>query len=73
MSLHDPNDDFRMFGIPELSKLLGISRSSIYEAIKEGALVASKLGKRTLFKREHVRAFLESLPTSRTVSAPDPD
>jgi len=43
----------------------GLSRSSIYEAIKRGDLVARKLGKRTLILDEDLRHFLVTLPRVR--------
>jgi excisionase family DNA binding protein len=40
----------------------GCSRTTIYEAIKSGALRARKLGSRTIIVDEDLRNWLQSLP-----------
>ena len=40
----------------------GVGRTSIYEAIRAGALKARKLGRRTIILDEDLRAWLASLP-----------
>jgi hypothetical protein len=42
-----------------------ISKTSIYEAIRDGRLIARKCGRRTLVLREDWLAFLQSLPKIR--------
>lgn len=49
--------------IPEAVKLTGMSRTSIYEAMKRGDLVARKSGRRTLIGFSDLEAYLTSLPT----------
>lgn len=39
-----------------------VGRTSVYEAIREGNLVARKLGRRTIILDADLRAWLESLP-----------
>ena len=43
-------------------KASGMSRSSIYEALKRGDLSARKAGRRTLISFSNLQAYLASLP-----------
>jgi excisionase family DNA binding protein len=51
--------------IPEAVKATGISRTSIYEALKRGDLSARKAGRRTLILFADLQAYLASLPAYR--------
>lgn len=44
--------------IPEAARRLGISRSAIYELMKEGRLRAFKVGTRTLIAEEELVRFV---------------
>ena len=48
--------------IPDAVKATGLSRTSIYEAMKQG-LPARKAGRRTLIMVADLEAYLASLPT----------
>ena len=48
--------------IPDAVKVSGMSRSSIYEALKRGDLSARKAGRRTLIAFSDLQAYLASLP-----------
>ena len=48
--------------IRECCALVGVSRDTIYGAIRAGRLVARKLGRRTLVADGDLRSFLEGLP-----------
>lgn len=48
--------------IPDAVKASGMSRSSIYEALKRGDLSARKAGRRTLISFADLQAYLASLP-----------
>ena len=48
--------------IPDAVKATGLSRTSIYEAMKRG-LPARKAGRRTLIMVADLEAYLASLPT----------
>jgi excisionase family DNA binding protein len=52
----------RLGGVAETCATLGIGKSKLYELLKSGALRGRKLGRRTLFLEEDVRAFAQSLP-----------
>jgi excisionase family DNA binding protein len=52
------------FSVEDFAKRHGIGRSTAYEEIREGRLIARKLGKRTLIVAEDARAWRESLPKS---------
>jgi excisionase family DNA binding protein len=48
--------------IAETCALTGLGRDSIYSAIRDGHLVARKLGRRTLITDDDLRQFLAGLP-----------
>jgi hypothetical protein len=50
------------YAISELAKAGPLRRSSLYQAIKEGRLVAQKAGRRTIITHENYQKFLKSLP-----------
>lgn len=52
-------------GIPDVSRLTGLGRTTIYAAIKTGDLVARKFGRRTVILASDLQAFLNALPTVR--------
>jgi excisionase family DNA binding protein len=49
--------------IPEAVKLSGMSRTSIYEALKRQHITARKAGRRTLISFADLETYLASLPT----------
>ncbi len=49
--------------IPDAVKATGMSRTSIYEALKRGDLTARKAGRRTLISFADLQAYLAKLPT----------
>jgi excisionase family DNA binding protein len=52
--------------ISEAVKASGLSRSSLYEAMKRGDLTALKAGRRTLIRHAELEAFVARLPTFRS-------
>ncbi|WP_457094605.1 helix-turn-helix domain-containing protein [Microvirga sp. P5_D2] len=50
------------FSISELAKAGPLGRSKLYEAIRDGALVARKAGRRTIILKADFERFLASLP-----------
>jgi excisionase family DNA binding protein len=46
----------------------GLSRTTIYEALKRGDLSAMKAGRRTLIRFADLEAYMERLPTYRPSS-----
>tara|TARA_R110002012_G_scaffold138444_5_gene293673 strand:- start:1949 stop:2137 length:189 start_codon:yes stop_codon:yes gene_type:complete len=51
--------------IPDAVRMSGMSRTSIYEALKRGDLTARKAGRRTLISFAALQAYLASLPEYR--------
>lgn len=54
--------DKHTLSIAEVTKALGVGRSTLYALIKEGRLPVRKLGTRTLVLRSDLEAFIEALP-----------
>ena len=48
--------------INEAIEISGLSRTSIYEALKRGELTARKAGRRTLISFEQLEDYLSHLP-----------
>lgn len=48
--------------VPEAVQFSGMSRTSIYEALKRGDLSARKAGRRTLISFADLAAYLANLP-----------
>jgi hypothetical protein len=55
----------RAYRIPEVCRATGLGRTTIYEAIKSGALVARKWGRCTVVLPDDAAAFLRNLPTTK--------
>lgn len=51
--------------IPDAVRMSGMSRTSIYEALKRGDITARKAGRRTLISFADLQAYLASLPQYR--------
>jgi excisionase family DNA binding protein len=51
------------YSVPEVQFRTGLCRDRVYSLIREGKLVARKLGRRTLVTATDLEAFLQSLPT----------
>jgi excisionase family DNA binding protein len=52
----------RAHTIEQMCALTGIGRDGVYAAIRDGRLVARKLGRRTLITDDDLREFLAALP-----------
>ena len=51
-----------IISVGETIHRFGIGRTKLYELIRDGEIVAMKLGRRTLICTATVRAFIECLP-----------
>ena len=59
-------DDLEAFSIAEATRIAGIGRNTIYDALADGRLRARKIGRRTLILRADLRDFLAGLPAYRS-------
>ena len=50
------------YSIPEVCSLAGAGRTSVYEAINDGKLIAHKRGSRTIIFSRDLDRWLDSLP-----------
>lgn len=50
--------------VDEMTKIINLSRSSIYEMLARGEITAIKIGKRTLVSVASARDFLASQPAA---------
>ncbi len=55
--------DQKMYTISEALTVLGLGRTSLYQEISRGRLVARKYGKRTLISAPDLQKWIDSLPT----------
>ena len=62
-----------VYSIPEACSRAQIGRTALYEALKSGALIARKRGKRTLIMHEDLCRYLQSLPRFSVNTAMQPD
>jgi hypothetical protein len=53
------------YRIADICKATGLGRTSIYAAIKSGALIARRYGRCTLVLADDLAAFLRDLPQHR--------
>jgi hypothetical protein len=56
------------YSIPEAMEATGIGRSSLYEDISAGRLMARKRGSRTVILARDLAAYLEALPVAEMAS-----
>ena len=66
-----PNNQTTALAYPPAAaaKIAGIGRTRLYEAIRDGDLIARKFGSRTLILDADLRRWLENLPAAQTRAA----
>lgn len=62
MSTATPINETLFYTTQEAVRVTGITRSSLYVALKDGTLRAVKHGKRTMIRRTDLLLFMDSLP-----------
>jgi excisionase family DNA binding protein len=60
----DTNTSPELLNLAEVQRLLNIGRTSVYQLMASGALPSVKIGRRTLFARKDVDAFVDRLRES---------
>jgi excisionase family DNA binding protein len=62
----DPVDELRReaLSIVEVTSVSGLGRTKIYEAIRNGSLIAHKAGRRTIVLPNDLKAYLAALPVA---------
>jgi excisionase family DNA binding protein len=58
------------YSVPEACSMACAGRTSIYEAIRSGALRAVKRGRRTLILSDDLHRWMQSLPAIKVKSLP---
>lgn len=58
-----PADVAEFYTIDRLTNAYSLSRSTLYEILRSGALKAIKLGTRTLIRRSDIEAWLDAQPS----------
>ncbi len=58
--------------IDEVTKILKVTRSTVYRYIDQGTLSPVKMGGRTMFKQKDLENFIESLPRGTKKKAEKP-
>jgi hypothetical protein len=53
------------YRIRDVCRVTGLGRTTVYEAIKSGALIARRYGRCTIVLAEDLVVFLRNLPTTR--------
>lgn len=62
MIISEIKNDVAFASIDEWGRISGMGRTSIYEAISRGDLIARKMGSKTLIDVRHGVTWLNSLP-----------
>ena len=58
------------YTIEEVAETTTLGRTRLFEEIRNGRLIATKCGRRTVVLAEHLDAFLRALPASSTRVGP---
>lgn len=60
------NSESLVYSVPEVGKMLGLSRSSVYEAVRTGQIPSITIGRRILIPRAALERLLEGTTNSNT-------
>lgn len=53
-------DELKVYSITEVMQILGITRRTVYNWLKDGKIKGFKVGKEWRFTEESLRAFMET-------------
>lgn len=59
------NDQIIAVSVAKTAKMIGISRSILYELVKEGEISVVKIKRRTVILRSEIERFLEKCRSDR--------
>ena len=62
MNIHVSDLQPEGLSVMEACRVSGLGRTTVYEAISDGRLLARKAGKRTIILRTELQEFLTALP-----------
>lgn len=54
------------YSMKEATRITGLGKSTLWEAVYKGELLHFKVGRRVLFSEAHLRSFLEKFEKRRT-------
>ena len=57
------------YTVAEAATAAGVGRTLLFQEIRDGHLIARKIGRRTIIVREELEAWLQSRPAARPVQA----
>jgi excisionase family DNA binding protein len=60
------NENRDFITIPQLAKIMGISRISVYKKVKSGEIKAAKIGRNYAISREFLKTHILGQPLSET-------
>lgn len=52
-------DDLKLYTLDNISRLVGVSKTTLYRYVKDGKLQAVKIGKAWMITEEKLRAFID--------------
>lgn len=51
--------EIKLYGLTEIQKITGVSKTTLYRCIDDGRLIAVKMGRRFVVTEENLKAFID--------------